>query len=684
MLNFLESASEDSAFFFVLFHCTLFFYVSISSLVFVESYVFLIIVFYIFSNGIVEPGKKFEMIFNYTPLVSPPIVGSVPDSEHVVDQSSFIGNSLEESLWRFQVNDYVSRLPDGTISESSDKPILVPLLLVGRVSEPRVFLEKSSIRFRSMLIGGDVRESVNLVNSEHIPFSFSVELPSELLLEASASRKSTLPTIESATGQLQPKPSSTAMLIEPMQGVVGPNSSFPISIIFHPLQEKEYSFNVAIAVRGKSSRISFNLKGEGYSARSKLTLLDDEDASFRQDLLVATPIVVPPPVASRASRAALLAAANEKSKVPAQDFVSNPVNFGDVHIFTSRSKKLVIANSGKFSFDYSLRLPQNQYFTLSATSGTVKGHGGTAELLISFMSDKSFVLDKPLKCVCTISVGDSVMQKYILLLSGKGFKPQIDFSFLQHNFGPVFVIDRLDSSSSDSQSSQNSLEAVKPCIQKLRITNREPQQSVTLDFNYESKSYLGIQLNPSDSDVELTASSLLISLPPPSTHILEPGSAVDLALIFAPNSIEKFSETIPILINSLYRVPITVTGEGIPLRIGLSEASDANQYLGDLRVGQVSKRTIQMVNRSRTPVAFSLLLSNEDGTVPNIGDNISFADGNTRRTVVRASAQKKPRSLPDEDNRPSFDADISFSPRYGVEELVVLQPRDTYQVIELS
>jgi hypothetical protein len=215
----------------------------------------------------------------------------------------------------------------------------------------------------------------------------------------------------------------------------------------------------------------------------------------------------------------------------------------------------VITNAGKFSFDFNLRLPQTQYFSLSTTSGTVKGHGGSAEVLISFMADKPIVLEKPLKCTCTISVGDSVMQKYILLLSGKGFKPQVEFSFLQYNFGPVFVIDKL-MDSADSQSSQTFFEAVKPMVQKLRITNKEVQQSVTLDVMFEPKPYLALQIDPVGSNSDLLSSRMAL-LPPLTTHVLEPGNYVDVAVIFSPNSLEKFTDTIPIVVNSLFRVPIT-------------------------------------------------------------------------------------------------------------------------------
>lgn len=87
-------------------------------------------------KGLILSGKKTEMVFEYT-----------PDSvgEH-------------ESIWIF-------RIPAENITQH--------FLVVGRVNEPNVLFETGKIKFGPLLLQGKNRETVQLINQEHIPFSFS-------------------------------------------------------------------------------------------------------------------------------------------------------------------------------------------------------------------------------------------------------------------------------------------------------------------------------------------------------------------------------------------------------------------------------------------------------------------------------------------------------------------------------
>ena len=83
-------------------------------------------------------GRKFEMIFEFTP-----------------DEVS-----LQESFWRF-------RIPSLQID--------VPFLLVGAIKEPEVELDRTRHNFGPLLLGQRARETLVLVNKEHIPFAFAFE-----------------------------------------------------------------------------------------------------------------------------------------------------------------------------------------------------------------------------------------------------------------------------------------------------------------------------------------------------------------------------------------------------------------------------------------------------------------------------------------------------------------------------
>ena len=87
-------------------------------------------------RGLILSGKKSEMVFEYTPDT----VG-----EH-------------ESRWIF-------RIPSENITAH--------FLIVGRVNEPNVLLETSRVKFGPLLLQGKNKESIKIINQEHIPFAFN-------------------------------------------------------------------------------------------------------------------------------------------------------------------------------------------------------------------------------------------------------------------------------------------------------------------------------------------------------------------------------------------------------------------------------------------------------------------------------------------------------------------------------
>lgn len=88
-------------------------------------------------RGTVGPGRQFEMVFEYTPGADEKV----------------------EAFWSFTI---------------PQQGIAVPFLLVGHVSEPRVFFDRPAINFGQCLIGGARGQSlVQLVNAEDLPFTVS-------------------------------------------------------------------------------------------------------------------------------------------------------------------------------------------------------------------------------------------------------------------------------------------------------------------------------------------------------------------------------------------------------------------------------------------------------------------------------------------------------------------------------
>ena len=200
--------------------------------------------------------------------------------------------ALQESFWRF-------RIPALKIDQ--------PFLLVGTILEPDVSLTRSRHNFGPMLLGQRARETVHLVNREHIPFAFAFDT-SQLGGRAGGLEA---PTVD----------------VQPSSGVVGPDASMPIELSFAPTLEKQFNFNLECKVKNKSLPLVLNLKGEGYTIHDHL-LLESAEA--------AKPIEL-------------------SSHAPTR------LDFGEVHVNDKGMKQLIVYNSGRFNFDisFTLRVPPN-------------------------------------------------------------------------------------------------------------------------------------------------------------------------------------------------------------------------------------------------------------------------------------------------------------------------------------
>lgn len=179
-------------------------------------------------HGQVQSGRKFEIVFDYTPEV----------------------DQLVETFWRFTI-------PDHNIS--------IPILLVGSVSEPDIKLDTSHINFNAVLVGRRDKRTAYLINNELLPFNFTID---RSVFQASNSFGDAKPILD----------------IVPSSGVVRPEEKLPLKILFRPSEEKKFNFNVKFIIRKKPGRVALNVKGEGYAIRSAIRL-EDEMSNSVYDLM---------------------------------------------------------------------------------------------------------------------------------------------------------------------------------------------------------------------------------------------------------------------------------------------------------------------------------------------------------------------------------------------------------------
>ena len=103
--------------------------------------------------------------------------------------------------------------------------------------------EVSSVNFGKVLTGTKNREVVALSNHENTPFAFNFDQSSWILPDGS-----------------NPK----ALTFEPMSGTVPANGILPIHVTFAPDAEKAVNYNVVANVKRKPTRLTLNVKGDGY------------------------------------------------------------------------------------------------------------------------------------------------------------------------------------------------------------------------------------------------------------------------------------------------------------------------------------------------------------------------------------------------------------------------------------
>lgn len=240
------------------------------------------------TKGVILSGKKYEMVFEYIP--------------------EFVGT--HETYWKFKI-------PTEKLTQN--------FLVVGMVLEPVVLLEKGMINFNQLLLGGKAVETVNIINQEIIPFSYSID-------------KDSLKGDES---------SSEALTVTPMNGVIPPQGTFKLEITFKPRTDTKYNFNVVVNVKRKARPLVLNVKGVGY--------------------------IISHSVHYENAHSALL------TEEPCN------VNFGSLFINETQRRTVQIVNSGKFNFDFSWKKSNKVTFiSIAPEQGTVKS-GETTNVELKYL-----------------------------------------------------------------------------------------------------------------------------------------------------------------------------------------------------------------------------------------------------------------------------------------------------------
>ncbi|RHY53725.1 hypothetical protein DYB38_002829 [Aphanomyces astaci] len=338
-------------------------------------------------KGLMLAGKRCEMVFEFTPQQM----------------------DLQEMFWRLKIAQFqLDQL----------------FLFVGTTSEPRVLFDRGGVNFTTLLLGSKAVQSVYLVNDEHLPFNFA---------------------FDKGLGFLGDKP---VVSLTPLSGVVPPHSRCAIEIEFAPVEEKLYNFNLNCHIKRKPTRLSLNIKGEGYAIHDVVVLQEDERALSHN--------VMEPNTVHR-------------------------VDFGIVRVNETLRKSVVISNTGKFNFEFNLHwsFPSGSHpmVTVDPMHGTVRKNDKVT-CHLTFAPTLETSLDA-FQLVCTTAGS----REYTLKLHGRSVPPAVEFSFVSHDFGACFIAEP---------------DAKVPIVETvvLRIANQDAEMDISLDCAFEKRSHLRVQVQP--------------------------------------------------------------------------------------------------------------------------------------------------------------------------------------------
>jgi hydrocephalus-inducing protein len=184
-------------------------------------------------------------------------------------------------------------------------------LVVGRVNEPNVLFNSGKIKFGPLLLGGKNREVVQLINQEHIPFSFSFGR-------------------ESIRGGPD---FGDSLRVNPIAGTVPAGSQIPIEVLFMPKYELDYNYNLTCNVKRKARPLVLNVNGEGYKIHHQV-----------------------------------LAGSNRIEMQPGEPHL---FEFGEFFINEKKTKTVKLVNKGEFNFDYVWRRQANRWIKVTPDTGSV-------------------------------------------------------------------------------------------------------------------------------------------------------------------------------------------------------------------------------------------------------------------------------------------------------------------------
>ncbi|KAF5830389.1 hypothetical protein DUNSADRAFT_14652 [Dunaliella salina] len=340
-------------------------------------------------QGIIGPGRQFEMVFEYTPQAD------VPTEAFWVSGNGSSLAAAPPSPPQDPSQPWTRPEPEPAVTEvpGSARELALQVYAVADNVKYECGAAPEGIVFRPTMMFQTRVYSFLLTNlsTARLDFKFQVLSASGSTFALDRSSYEATPEQMALTG------GRPVVDFKPSNGTVPPNGTVSIEALFAPYTEQAYNYNVQCKVSNKPSKLHLNVKGEGFVIHEQLQL---EGADGR-----ATP---------------LAHGAN----------IVNPVDFGQVIVNERAVRAVALINTGSLAYDFEWDIGLNPRISVNPEKGTVaKGERTMVEISYN-PHGPDRLSNYPI--TCQIVSG----HKYVLALSGTGHKPNLSLSFTSHDFGP--------------------------------------------------------------------------------------------------------------------------------------------------------------------------------------------------------------------------------------------------------
>jgi hydrocephalus-inducing protein len=460
---------------------------------------------------------------------------------------------IRESFWKFKIPKY---------------NLCVPFLLLGEVSEPKIVFDRSYVMFKPILVGLHGLETVHLINQENKQFTYQFD-----------------------SNSCYTEGRSTVLLVEPLSGLIEPNTRIPISLKLTTKEAKQLAFNLKCHLSCSTRPLHLNVKAEGFSMQTSL---------YCEDL--------------------------NGSKIEFNPDGTNEIHLGEVEKNEIAYRNFFLLNTGKYPVEFACNLKNsgdntigatgklavNSSFSIEPKSGYIEP-GDKHNCLLKFHAKR----EKPVSAMLSIGINNGATYK--VYLDGIAVKPDVNFSFVQYDFGATLVY--------------KAGMPVRTC--KLNVTNTGAKD-ISVDSLFD---------NPASNCFTVDFKQV----------ILAAGESASACISFIPRENREYNEKVVFELNGLTRREVHLHGTGTDMNIEVFNAKDRVIDFGALqapkvqngKAGVTKTMPVRIVNRSLATIDFNVVFE---------AKNDRLAQDKSMLTITPAQQIKLKANQ-------TIDLDVTFAPK---------------------